>query len=151
MKVIERGRCKLSLSDEQKISEVEAALDGNPLMSLQGYIILIKKPNDSNLYGPIEDSFSLNITKNQTFFYWDSRGSKLWREMDGKKWVEKDLEYWKRQHPDWEMKVYNPRDNDNLPIVIDWEVWLDAHIPSNQSLSGVKSKYWARNLQFREK
>jgi hypothetical protein len=38
--------------------------------------------------------------------------------------------------------------DENLPVVINWDVWLDAHCPSTKTLSGGKSTYDSRNLKF---
>lgn len=138
--------------DQQKIEEVEAILDGKPLISLPGYVILIKKPNDYRIYGPVKHSFSLKITENQTFFFWSApEGHPRWRPMDGKKMVEEEFADWKRKYPDWEMKIYDARDEDNLPVIIDWDTWLRAHERSDITLSGVKHKYYSRNLRFSPK
>jgi hypothetical protein len=136
---------------DQKIKEVEAYLDGKPLMTLAGYIILVKKPNDDTLYGIVEQSFSLDTSKTHTFFFWDSPKGGRFREMDGKVWVQKDCEYWNKNHPDWEFTIYDARDDSKLPVTIDWESWLDAHEPSDKTLSGIKDKYRARNLRFTKK
>jgi hypothetical protein len=107
------------------------------------YIILIKKPNDDQLYGPVENSFSLGVEPNRTFLYWSS----TYYNLDAWTWANKDMVYWKEKYPDWEYTIYKAMD-ENLPVVINWDVWLDAQSPSPHTFSGVKNKYDGRNLKF---
>ena len=111
----------------------------------QGLIVLITKPNDSVLYGPVECSFSLDVQPNQTFLYWSSEEYKL----DAVKWSQRDIKMWRESHPDWTFQVYDANDP-LLPIVIDWAGYEDARSPGD-TLSGVKNKYRARNLFFHRK
>ncbi len=108
------------------------------LMAVKGYIMLIRKPGDNQLYGPVENSFSLGVEPNRTFLYWTSSA---YRNIDGWKWVNKDVDYWKKQHPDWEYTVYDARDADKLPVVLNWDLWMDAHTPSDKTLAGIKNKH----------
>jgi hypothetical protein len=109
----------------------------------EGYVCIIKKPNDDKLYGPVENSFSLGVEPNRTFLYWSS----TYYNLDAWTWANKDLERNKQEFPDWEFTIYKAMD-ENLPVVINWDVWLDAHMPSTKTLSGVKSTYDSRNLKF---
>lgn len=109
----------------------------------EGYVIIIKKPNDDKLYGPVENSFSLGVEPNRTFLYWSSV---RWN-LDAWTWANRDFEKGKQNNPDWEYTIYKAMD-ENLPVVINWNVWLDAHMPSDKTLSGVKSTYDSRNLKF---
>jgi hypothetical protein len=113
------------------------------LMDVKGYILIIQKPDDSNLYGPVERSFVLDVVANRTFFFWTS----ISRNIDAYDWVQKDLAYWKSKYPSWKYNVYDARSS-QLPIIIDWKTWLDAHEPSDINLSGIRNKYYARNLKF---
>ena len=114
------------------------------LMAVQGYILLIKKPGDEKLYGPVENSFSLGVEPNRTFFFWTSKVQNI----DGWEWVNRDLKMWKEKYPGWEYAVYDARDAEALPVVLNWDLWLDAHQRSNDTLSGIKNKHEARNLRF---
>ena len=111
------------------------------LMLVQGYIMLIKKPGDDDLYGPVENSFSLGVEPNRTFFFWTSKVQNI----DGWEWVQRDLKMWKEKYPDWEYSIYDAR-AEALPVVLNWNLWLDAHQRSNDTLSGIKHE--ARNLRF---
>jgi hypothetical protein len=116
------------------------------LMSIDGFIMLIRKPNDDSLYGKTERSFSLEVEKNRTFFYWTRVGGS--EPVDGYRWCEGDAKSTKRLHPDWDITILDAR-SPVLPVTIDWEHWVDAHEPSDATLCGVKDKYWARNLRFK--
>lgn len=117
------------------------------LKSLPGYIMLIKKPDDYQLYGPVENSFSLGVEANRTFFYWTSES----RGIDGWSWVNKDVAYWKNLYPTWEYTIYDARDAEKLPVVLNWDLWLDAHTPSSKTMAGIKNKHEARNLRLKLK
>jgi len=113
----------------------------------EGYVVLIKKPGDPLLYGPVEYSFSLGVLPNETQ-YW--RGAlNYWgpgKHIDGLKRAQDSLDYWKKGHPDWEFKIWDLKDP-MLPIIIDWALYEDAGQPA-QTISGVKDKYHRRNLSF---
>ena len=110
----------------------------------EGYVIIIKKPNDDRLYGPVENSFSLGVEPNRTFLYWSST---YWN-LDAWTWANRDYERGKQEHSDWEYTIYKATE---APVNINWDVWLDAHYPSTKTLSGVKSTYDSRNLKFTKK
>jgi len=109
----------------------------------EGYIILIKKPNDDQLYGPVENSFSLGVEPNRTFLYWSS----TYYNLDSWTWANRDYDRGVKDHPEWEYTIYKAMD-ENLPVVLNWDVWLDAHSPSDKTMSGIKNTYDGRNLRF---
>jgi len=120
------------------------------LQSVQGYVMLIRKPGDLAWYGPCENSFSLSTEKFRTFFFWSSLPDSSWNPpINGLEWLRKDLASWKTTHPDWEYAIYDARDADALPVVLDWEQWLQAHRPDDTKLAGIVDKYRARNLSFK--
>lgn len=123
------------------------------LQSLAGFILLIKKPGDPKLYGPVENSWSLSVEPGRTQFFWTSPEAKdnvlgLTWKVDGRKDVEASLAYWKGLYPDWDFTIYDARDAEALPVVLNWDLWLDAHEPSDKTFSGIKNKHEARNLRF---
>lgn len=119
------------------------------LESVQGYVMLIRKPDDPVWYGPCENSFSLSTEEWRTFFYWSSLPDSGHNPpIDGLEWLRRDLSSWKDKHPDWLFSVFDARDAKSLPVVLNWGEWLDAHEPREGTMSGVKNKYWARNVQF---
>lgn len=130
----------LQTPSEKVITEERKA----SLMAVQGYIILVNKPGDGQLYGTVENSFSIGIEPNRAFLYWTS----AYRNIDGLEWAKKDVAYWTKQHPDYVYTIYDARDAEKLPVVLNWDVWLDAHTPSDKTMSGIKNKYDARNLRF---
>jgi hypothetical protein len=133
----------------------------------EGYVVLIKKPGDpllygpveysfslgvlpnetQLLYGPVEYSFSLGVLPNETQYWWGALN--YWgpgKHIDGLKRAQDSLDYWKKGHPDWEFKIWDLKDP-MLPIIIDWALYEDAGQPA-QTISGVKDKYHRRNLSF---
>ncbi len=122
-------------------------------MNHEGYVVLIKKPNDPILYGPVECSFSLDVRPNETQYFWSSDhatsnfGGTF--KVDGFKDAEYTITCWKPKNPSWEFKIWDLKDP-MLPIIIDWAKYEDAHQPA-KTLSGVKDKYHNRNLSFAKK
>jgi hypothetical protein len=114
------------------------------LMAVPGYIILIRKPNDNKIYGPIENSWSLGVEPNRTFFYWTSEKQKI----DGWEWANRDLANFKKNHPDWKFSLHDARDEKLLPVKLNWGLWVEAHQPSDRTVSGVRNKHECRNLRF---
>ena len=115
------------------------------LKALPGYVVFIRKPEDfDKLYGPIENSFSLDVVPNRTRFFWTGNSGSV----DGLKDAEHEVEFWRAKHPDWHFKIYDARDVEALPVVLNWDVWLDAHEWSTETLAGIKNKFEARNLRF---
>src|SRR5271170_6584263 len=121
------------------------------MSDLKGYVVLITKPNDPSLYGPVELSFGLDVRPNETQYFWSSnnassnfgiRGIKV----EGLKRAESSIKAWRQDHPDWKFGVYDVEDP-FLPIVIDWAGYKRAIVPA-KTLSGVTDKYKARNLSF---
>ena len=122
------------------------------LMAIPGYIVLIKKPNEPDTwYGPIERSFSLDVQKWRTQFFWtaDNVYSNIGtgpHKVDGFNDAQQSMTYWKNLYPDWEFHMYNAREPESLPVVIDWDKWLDAEQPAENKFSLVKNKFDSRNL-----
>lgn len=117
----------------------------------EGYVVLIKKPNDPQLYGPVECSFSLDVRPNETQYFWSSEKaySNLGTgpiKVDGLKDAKYTIGCWKPKHSDWEFKIWDLKDP-MLPITIDWALYEDAIQPA-KTFSGRKDKYHGRNLSF---
>lgn len=127
------------------------------LMALPGYIVLIKKPGDNTWYGPVECSFALDVMANRTRFFW-SGNAYMWLGptekpivLDGKKSAEKEVKYWEDLHPDWTFSLWDARDAEKLPVIINWEKWLVAEEPDPQKMSGIADKFGGRNVHIRDK
>lgn len=117
----------------------------------EGYVVLIKKPNDSQLYGPVECSFSLDVRPNETQYFWSSDNATSnfggTFKVDGLKDAKYTITCWKPKNPSWEFKIWDLKDP-MLPIIIDWEKYDWACTRNEKTLSGVRDKYHSRNLQF---
>ena len=122
------------------------------LMSLPGYIVLIRKPDDPcTWYGPVERSFDLEIQAWRTQFFWSSNKSYSNlgtgpHVIDGLKDAKNSMKYWSDKYPMWTFYIYDARDDKKLPVVIDWDKWLDAEQIDTTKLSGIKNKFDGRNL-----
>ncbi len=139
-------------------TEEEIKIRNDSLMSIQGFIILIQKPYhllENVFFGPVEQSFSLSVEEGRTQFFWEHNSDPSY----GLIWAEKSLKSFETAHPNWSYQIYDvkrPSANKNvlgaeeLPVIIDWDDWLDANQLSN-TLSGVKDKYRARNLKITSK
>lgn len=119
------------------------------LMSI--HVVLIRRPDESHWWGPVEHSFSLGTSPNQTFFYWSSLPDSGYDPpIDGLAWLRKDLKGWEAKNPTWKYYIFDAHDPE-LPVTIDWERWLSAHEPDGTKLSGIANKYYARNFQIAPK
>jgi len=107
----------------------------------RGYIVIITKPEDDRLYGPVELSFSLDVRENEAFRYWDIPDSKR----DAITWANQDIKMWRGDNPTWVFKIWSVNDP-LLPVIIDWKKWDWAIEPDKDKLSGIRDKYHARNL-----
>jgi hypothetical protein len=124
------------------------------LMALPGYVVLGREPQDNAYVGTVENSFSLGLSKDHVQFNWSSDaatsnfGGRF--TVDGAALAARDKEYWEKQRPGMMFEVFDARDADKLPVVLDWEGWLAANEPAD-TLSGVRDKYRARNIRFEMK
>lgn len=121
-----------------------------PTTARPAFIILGRKRGENSYMGYVEHSFTLGPSKDQTFVYWTSAnassnfGGKFL--IDGKSWAEKDLAYlYRRADEEWEM--FNVEDP--LPVVLDWRKYWWGQERDNMTLSGVRNKYAARNVDFK--
>jgi len=113
----------------------------------EGYVVLIKKPNDPRLYGPVEHSFSIAVQVNETQYWWGAKD--YWgpgKHIDAMQRAMDSVAYWKKEYPNWEYKIWDLKDP-MLPILIDWALYEDAGQTAD-TLSGLKDKYHRRNLSF---
>lgn len=121
-----------------------------PTTARPAFILLGRKKGDNAYMGYVEHSFSLGTSKDQTFVYWTSAnassnfGGKF--SIDGKSWAEKDLaSLSKRADEEWE--IFNI--DDPLPVELDWRTYWWGHERDNCTMSGVRDKYAARNVNFK--
>jgi hypothetical protein len=57
------------------------------------------------------------------------------------------LEHLKKLQPDWDIVLYDVRD-EALPVILDWDGWIEAQAFNPNTLSGVSNKFKARNMKF---
>lgn len=124
------------------------------LMALPGYIVLVRKPGDNAYIGLVEGSFSLDTSRDRTQFFWSSDnatsnfGGKF--KIDGYADAKHRVDSYRKLSPDWIFEIFDARDDELLPVVLDWENWLLDNRSAN-NLSGVANKYGARNIRFTAK
>lgn len=104
------------------------------------WLLLGRKPGENAYLGYVEESFSMDWSADHVLQF-----NMVWS--DGKVNCEEHMETAKRNHPDWEIVMYHWRD-ENLPIILDIEKWLDANAYNPNTLSGVDNKFLARNIPF---
>jgi hypothetical protein len=125
------------------------------LMALPGYVVLGWSAEEQRFYGTVENSFSLGLSPAFVQFNWSSDnatsnfGGKF--KVDGLAMAQRDLESWSKSRPDLAFRIYDARNAEALPVVLDWDGWLDANQPNPNSLSGVVDKYRSRNIRFTAK
>lgn len=128
------------------------------LLKTPGFVILGKLKAHGNSYpvGYCENSFSMSVENGRSNFWWigtatSNFGSK--HELTYEKVkasVERHLADLNRNHPDYNFEVWDVHDPE-IPVEFDWEHWLWGNARSDRTLSGVRDKYAARNLEFRMK
>ncbi|QIG70125.1 hypothetical protein EVB87_025 [Rhizobium phage RHph_N28_1] len=104
------------------------------------WVILARVPGENSYQGYVENSFCMDWSKDRVLQF-----NMVWG--DGKANGEEHLSTARNNHPSWEIEMYHWRD-ENLPVILDIESWLDdlAHNPN--TLSGVSDKFKARNIPF---
>ena len=134
---------------EQTLEQREARREH--LMRLPGYICLAVFPGEEWYTGLVERSFSLDKSRTETQFFWTSDNAHsnfgTTHEIDGWKDAKRRKEYYEGLYPGVRIIIVDARDEDLLPVELDWEGWIDARQPA-ETLSGVKDKYGARNIRF---
>lgn len=132
-------------------TEEEQAARRERLMQTPGYIVLAREPGANDYRGVVENSFSLDTSNDRTQFFWSSNnatsnfgGSFV---IDGLKDAQETVEYWSKKYPDWTFEIFDARDDEKLPVYLDWDRYINGCRPAD-TLSGVNDKYDARNLKF---
>lgn len=115
------------------------------LRKANGAIILSKIDGANHFHGFVEHSFSMGWDSSYALFFYDcfdKKGNITSRGCDEAE------DFAKRQRVDGkEVEVWNVHD-ENLPVVLDWEAWIDAQAYNPNTLSGVNNKFKARNIPF---
>lgn len=120
------------------------------LMARRGHVVLFREPGANQYRGYVEHSFSMGIDPARTCLfgsgeYVSNLGTR--HVIDGQADAEHHAEEIRKKHPDSIVEVWDARD-ENLPVVLDWEEWLDAQAFDPNTFSGVTNKFKARNLRF---
>lgn len=109
------------------------------LRELTSWVILCKKPGENALQGRIENSFNMDFHHSRVQIL----TSTWWTETRLQDIVT-DLQ---ERAPTWDFFLYEIHD-EKLPIVINFEAWLDAQAHDPNSIYGVRDKFDARNAPF---
>lgn len=117
------------------------------LRNMQGYVILATPPSRNAYQGYIEQSFSMDFSESHVNFFWSSDDMTKKHAIDGKKEADYHVDKLLKSHPDWKIEVWSVHDDD-LPIELNWERWIDAQAFNPNTLSGVTNKFRARNFEF---
>lgn len=120
------------------------------LLAREGYVILIHEPGANQYHGYVENSFSMSLDSSRTCLfgsgeYVSNFGTR--HVLDGRADAEHHAGDLRKSHPDATVVVWEVHD-ENLPVILDWEEWLDAQAYDPNTLSGVTNKFKARNLRF---
>ncbi len=122
------------------------------LKSLPSYVVIGKKDGDEIYQGVIENSFSMDLSKNRINVFWSSQNAvdmfgNTGLKVDGRVDAERYRDYFAKGHSDMVFEVVDLHSPDCC-VVIDWEEKAEAGMPDPKKLSGVKDKFRARNPRF---
>ena len=121
-------------------------------MKVSGYICLAVMPEEEWYTGLVENSFSMGISNKATQFFWSGIGyDNIFRqrhEIDGWHNAKYRANRFEKENRGSNVFIFDVRDEDFLPVSLDWDKWMLACRPDIRKLSGVKDKYYARNIPF---
>lgn len=126
--------------------------DRERALTLDGFVILGRHPGGNAVSGIIENSFSMSVSSERVLFWflgtaYSNLGTK--HELTREKVLKNCQRYIDMFSKDgMEYVAWDVRDPD-LPVELNWERWLYDSEPSDRTLSGVRDKFGARNIQFR--
>lgn len=123
------------------------------LLALEGFLILGRPKGGNSYQGFVENSFSMGWSPNYVNFWWSGEATSNFgtkHKIDGRADAEHYLAEERRLRPDWDIEIFDAKD-ENLPVVLDWDGWVDAHAYNPNTLSGVSDKFRARNFRFEMK
>ncbi len=123
------------------------------LLALQGVVILGNEKGGNHFKGYVEHSWSMDWSSDHVLFWWSgpatsNLGSK--HMLDARKDAEHALKSILSSHTSWDVTVWDVRD-EALPVILDWESWVQAQAFNPNTLSGVTDKFKARNMPFKMK
>ena len=121
-------------------------------MNLSGYICLAVMPGEEWYTGLVENSFSMGVSNKATQFFWSGIGyDNIFRqphEIDGWRDAKCRADRFEKEYRGANVFIFNARDEELLPVSLDWDKWILASRRDISKLSGVKDKYHARNIPF---
>lgn len=120
------------------------------LLALEGYVILGLPPGRNAYQGYVENSFTMDWEPDYVNFFWSGNATSNFGTshiVDGKANAEYYIEKLRRDNPEWKIDVWDVRD-ENLPVKLDWDAWVEAQAYNPNTLSGVTNKHKARNFKF---
>lgn len=145
---------QLDSSSIVSMTEAELATYAERSMKVPSFVVLARAPGVNGYRGIVENSLSVSTHDTRTQFFWSSAkatsnlGGKF--VVDGRADAEEMVEFWSKRHPDWTFEIFDARDDERLPVHLDWQRWLNGCRPA-ETFSGVYDKYDARNLVFKTK
>ena len=115
----------------------------------ESWIVLVRKPGSNALAGRVEHSFHMDFMEDRvrlwlTETFRDNFFGKL-HKLSGKEDADREVEYVRNDHPDWEVDAWHAHDSD-LPVTLDWEKWVRDCRPGPGH-----RKFGCRNIRFRMK
>jgi hypothetical protein len=113
-------------------------------------IILVRDKFINHYRGYVENSFSLSFHEDRTYLYWSGKPTSNFGgnfNIDAIRDSEEELKRLQKSYPDKEFTLFDPHEEETLPVMLDWEDYLDGNERAD-TLSGVKNKFRARNIRF---
>jgi hypothetical protein len=120
------------------------------LLNLQGYVILGRPKGGNSYQGYVENSWTMDWRGDYAVFFWSGEavsnfGTK--HNLNAYKDAKYHFDRLIQDRPDWDIQMFDVRD-ENIPVVLDWEGWIEAQAYNPNTLSGVTDKFKARNFKF---
>jgi hypothetical protein len=136
---------------ERKPIEPVSPGERERLRALPGMIILVREPGANAYQGYVEHSWSMGYDPGHTNLFWSGVGRDnifgITMTLVAERDIAHHVEAIKKSHPDWEVTTWNAHDPE-LPVILDWEAWIDAQAFDPNTLAGVSNKFKARNIPF---
>ena len=117
---------------------------------LEGYIVLGWDPASGKYLGYVENSFSMSVSTERTQFHWSGTAYSNFgttHQLDGSVAADREIQYLSKEYPQYQWEKYDVHDS-GIPVHLDWDEWRADSARDDKKLSGVVSKYGARNPRF---
>ena len=119
-------------------------------MDMTGYIILIVPQSAEYYEGTVERSFDLARSLSETQFFWDGNYfTNLGTKGVSSGWdnAQFRIDVLRKTDPHINAIIFNARDDDLLPVKLNWEQWILDGIPTGK-YGFAMNKYGFRNIGF---